>query len=82
MSARAARLKTVIARDLECLSEDGLSEVRAHIAELAAAGRPSTGRKSLAGIWKGNGFERIPDLEHEIRGTRNELSAAIAQRRL
>ena len=69
-------------RDLERLSEEGLAEVRAHIAELAAASRPSSGRKSLAGIWKDSGFERIPDLEGEIRGARNELSATIARRRL
>ncbi len=68
MSTRVAILKTAISRDLERLSEEGLDEVRAHIAELAAAARPGSGRKSLAGIWKGSGFERIPDLEHEIRG--------------
>ncbi len=83
MSSATAILKTEIVRNLERLSEDGLDEVRSHVAALvAAAGRRSSGRKSLAGIWQGKGFERIADLEGEIREARTELSDAIARRRL
>ncbi len=83
MSPMTAILKTEIVRGLECLGEGGLDEVRAHVAALVeATGRRRSARKSLAGIWKGRGFERVSDLEGEIRGARKELSDAIARRRL
>ncbi len=83
MNSATAILKTEIVRNLECLSEDGLDEVRSHVAALvAAAGRGSSGRKSLAGIWQGRGFERIADLEGEIREARTQLSDEITRRRL
>ncbi len=83
MSPTSAILKTEIVRDLERLGEDGLGEVRAHVAALAkATGRRGPARTSLAGIWEGRGFERISDLESEIRGAREELGDAIARRRL
>lgn len=82
MSSATAILKTEIARYLERLNEDGLNEVRAHVAALAESiGRPRSGRKSLADIWQGRGFEVISDLEGEVRVARKELSAAIARRR-
>ncbi len=40
---------------------------------------PRSDRKSLTGIWEGSGFDRTPDLEHEIRGARNEFSAAAGR---
>lgn len=83
MSSTTATLKTAIARDLERLSEEALGEVRARVAALAAAnGRSNSARRSLAGIWRGKGFERIPDLECDLRGARNELNDSIARRRL
>ncbi len=83
MSPASAILKTEIVRGLESLGEAGLDEVRAHVAALVKeTGRRESARKSLAGIWKGRGFERISDLEGEIRGAREELSSAVARRRL
>ncbi len=83
MSSATAILKTEIVRSLERLSEDGLGEVRAHVAALVAAtGRHSSDRRSLAGVWQGRGFERIVDLEGEIHDARRELSEAIVRRRL
>ena len=83
MSPLNAILKTEIVRNLEWLGEGGLDEVRAHVAALVkATGRPGAARTSLAGIWKGLGFERISDLEGAIREARGELSDAIGRRQL
>ncbi len=83
MSPTTALLKTEIVRGLDRLGEGGLGEVRAHVATLVkAADRRGSARTSLAGIWKGRGFERISDLEGEIQGAREELGDAIARRRL
>jgi hypothetical protein len=83
MSPAAAALKTAIVRDLDRLEVDGLGEIRTQVAALlAATGKKGGERKSLAGIWQGHGFERIVDLEGEIREARKDLSEAIARRRL
>ncbi|MCP3961650.1 MAG: hypothetical protein GY719_27735 [bacterium] len=83
MSSSTAILKTQIAQDLERLGAEELGEVRAHVAALATGnGQKSGGRKSLAGIWRGKGFERISDLEGEIRTAREELAEEIARRSL
>ena len=64
MSPTSAILKAEIVRSLESLGEGGLDELRAHVAALVkATGRRGSARRSLAGIWKGRGFERISDLE-------------------
>lgn len=83
MTPTNAILKAEIIRGLESLAEGGLDEVRAHVNALVEAnGRRESARKSLAGIWKGRGFERISDLEGEIREARESLGEAIARRRL
>ncbi len=83
MSPTTAIMKTKIVLDLECLGEDRLDEVRAYVAALVkTTGRRGAARSSLAGIWKGRGFERISNLEGEIQGAREALSDAIAHRRL
>ena len=83
MSPTSAILKTEIIRGLESLGEDGLDEVRTYVAALVhATSRRGSARKSLAGIWKERGFERLSDLEGGIREAREELGDAIARRRL
>lgn len=83
MSPTSAILKSEIIRGLENLGESGLDEVRAHVAALVEAkGRRGSSRESLAGIWKERGFDRLSDLEGEIREAREELNDAIARRRL
>ncbi len=37
--------------------------------------------RSLKGIWKDAGFEKISDLEGELRAVRNELSESILNRK-
>ncbi len=64
MSSATAILKTEIVGALSCLNEDGLDEVRTHIATLVKATRRRDAvRTSLAGIWAGRGFGDLSDLE-------------------
>jgi len=80
MSTKTAFLKTEILSDLERLSKDELTEIRAHVAALVkAVGQRSSKRESLAGIWEGCGFEQIPDLEGDLRQTRKALGDAIVR---
>ncbi len=83
MSPTTAIMKTKIVLDLECLGEGRIDGVGADVAALVKTpGRRGAARSSLAGIWKGRGFERISKLEGEIQGAREALSDAIAHRRL
>ncbi len=38
--------------------------------------------KTLAGIWKGKGFEQIADLDKEIANIRKELADQILEKRI
>lgn len=77
MSPKSTLLKAEILRGLDALGEGDLHEVHAHVTSLVeATGRSGSAREILAGIWKGRGFERLSDLESEIREAREELGTS------
>jgi hypothetical protein len=61
-----------IMRDLALIPESRLDEVHALVKSiLGSATRPATRGRSLRGIWKGTGLEKIVDLESEIKAARH-----------
>jgi len=42
----------------------------------------ASGPKSLSGIWKNSGFEKIPDLEQDISSLRKEIDNNILNKSL
>ena len=79
----AAIKRTELVSELALLPEEELDRVRALIASILARKRvPDRSSRSLRGIWKGKGFERIEDPESALKETRRELGAAILERRI
>ena len=80
MTTRAIEL-TEIKRDLANLPADKLAEVREYVRKLLRKGRPIPSNiESLEGIWEGLGWEKIDDLEGEIRKMRKESSGNILKK--
>ena len=77
----AAIKKTDIIKQLYRVSEKDLDKIRMCIESvLTESGRVSQQRHSLKGIWKGKGFDRMTDLEEEVKQTRRELGKSILKR--
>ena len=80
MTTRAIEL-TEIKRDLANLPADKLSDVREYVRKLLRKSRPAPSNvESLEGIWEGLGWEKIEDLEGEIRKMRKESSENILKK--
>jgi len=79
MTTRAIEL-TEIKRDLANLPADKLAEVREYVRKLLPTKRAAKQVEPLRGIWKDLGWEKIDDLEGEIRKLRDESSAAILKK--
>jgi hypothetical protein len=80
MTPRAIEL-TEIKRDLANLPADKLAKVREYVRKLLPTPRPAKQAvQPLRGIWKGLGWEKIDDLEEEIRKLRRESSEHILKR--
>ena len=80
MTTRAIAL-TEIKRDLASLPADKLAEVREYVRKLLPTKRAGDQRvEPLRGIWKDLGWEKIDDLEGEIRKLRDDSSAAILKK--
>ena len=68
-------------KELTSIPDSDLDEIQAYVRTvLAKANLPPWSRQSLAGIWRGKGFEKIVDLEAELRQVRRELDDAIDRR--
>ncbi len=64
----AAIRRAEIIKDLTSIPDSDLDEIQAHVRTvLDKVSRPPRSHRSLAGIWRGKGFERIADLEAELR---------------
>lgn len=75
--------RTELVSELSLLPEKELDRVLALVASmLATAEKPEHTRRSLRGIWKGKGFERIGDIEATLKEARHELGTAILGRKL
>jgi hypothetical protein len=77
--------KFKIMKALSYVPEERLSEVDTFIKFILSQSNIKTRNKkdepaSLAGIWKGKGFEKIADLDKEIDTLRKELSDQILKR--
>ena len=80
MSSRAIEL-TEIKRDLAKLPESKLAEVHDYIRQrIPNSNGDERNIKSLEGIWEGLGWEKIEDLEGELRQIRKENAAQILKR--
>lgn len=74
----AAIRKPEIIKQLSRAPENGLDKIRMCI-ESVLTGSTLTGQRShsLKGIWKGKGFDKLEDLEGELREARKELGDSI-----
>jgi hypothetical protein len=79
----AAVKKTEIIKQLSRASEKDLDRIGMCIESVLAAST-STAQKShsLKGIWKGKGFDRLEDLEEQIKQAKRELGESILKREL
>lgn len=77
----AAIKRTEIVRELSLLPDHELDGVRMYIESiLPAAKRATQNNRSLKGIWSNKGFEKIADLEGELKEARKQLSGATLKR--
>lgn len=77
--------KLEIVRALSYVPNDRLDEVESFIKFVLSQSNGNRVQKreepeTLAGIWKGKGFEKIADFDTEIKHIRKELSSKILQR--
>jgi hypothetical protein len=80
---QAAIKQAEIIRELALIPASELEGVKACIAAiLAKMTGPERHRKSLKGVWQGQGFEKIEDLEGALRESRAELRESILRRDL
>jgi hypothetical protein len=69
-----------IIRKIEQLPNSALAPLNRYLDQFWQ--RPPPVPRSLKGIWKHQGFERIHDLEGELKTLRAELNANILKREL
>ncbi len=73
--------KTEIIRELSLIPDESLDRIRAYIdSVLKESDLPARNNRSLKGIWKDKGFERIADLETEVKEARKQLETSIRGR--
>ena len=82
MQSSAIR-KMELSNNITRLPDQKLEEVERFVKEMFARLPIEKSRPiSLKGIWKNKGFEKIVDLESEIKRIRVELGSAIMQKEL
>ncbi len=82
MNAAAVK-KMEIVRELSLIPESKLDSIRMYINSILRESKPITkSNRSLQGIWSDKGFEKITDLEAEVREARKQLSDSILKRQL
>jgi len=77
--------KFEIIRSLSYVPDERLQEIDNFIRFILYQSRIETGRRkkepaTLAGIWKDKGFDKIHDLDKEIKKMRKELSNQILEK--
>lgn len=78
----AAIKKMEIMNELSLIPDSKLDEIRKFIySMIEESGTMEMKNFSLKGIWKNKGFEKIIDLEAEIKKARMELGDAILRRK-
>ena len=79
----AAIKKITIIQDLSRIPETSLDTVKSYLDTLLKDIQiPSPTNQSLKGIWQDAGFEKISNLEDELRTVRQELQGAILTRKV
>lgn len=79
----AAIKKTTIIQELSRIPETSLDTVKSYLDTLLKDIQvPPPTNQSLKGIWQDAGFEKISNLEDELRTIRQELQNAILTRRV
>lgn len=77
--SRAAIKKVEIAGQLSLIPDDKLHAVWTYMRTiLKDVETPAQSRRSLRGIWKGKGFERIADLTAELAQERTQAHASAS----
>ena len=75
--------KVTIIQELARIPETGLDMLKLYLDALVAGNQASPPQnRSLKGIWKDAGFEKIFDLEEELRTVRHELQETILTRKV
>jgi len=78
MMNTAAIKKTEIVRELSLIPDNKLDSIRLYINAVLTESKPlAKNNRSLKGIWSNKGFEKIADLEDELKEARKQLSEAI-----
>lgn len=86
MKANESVLKRIeIVRQLSQVPAERLNEIESFVKFILFQGNIKSRKKekepkTLAGIWKNKGFEKIKDLDEEIKSLRKELGNQILER--
>lgn len=76
----AAIKKTEIVRALALIPDSKLDRVHLYIETILRESHlPEKSSQSLKGIWSDKGFEKILDLENELKEVRKELTESISK---
>jgi len=74
--------KMEIINSLSLVPGTSLDRIKEYIDTLIAhSDVPRPGRRSLKGIWKNKGFEKIADLDAELKEIRRQLENSIFERK-
>jgi len=74
--------KMDIINSLAHVPTGSLDSIKAYIDKIMAESNQSQAdRRSLKGIWKDKGFEKIADLETELKAIRQELEQSTLERK-
>ena len=72
-----------IHKNIALLPEDKLREVTDYIEFLCFKAAPHKKRVAkLSGIWQGHGFEKITDLESQLKAIRGDAATALLNKAL
>lgn len=74
--------KVEIIQELSLLPEHKLEGVQAYIQTILSEAKITKTNRSLRGIWKDKGFERISSIEIALKEARQELSDSLIKKKL
>lgn len=78
---QTAILKTEIYKEVSLLRDDKLSEVKDFIEFILSRQEPAKKKViQLKGIWAGRGFEKVSDLEKELKSIRKKTMQSILKK--
>ncbi len=73
--------KEKLLKEIETIPEHHLKSVYKIVHEFKSLAKETKGKKSLKGIWKGKGFEKI-DIEQEIKELRKHITNKIEDKNI